>query len=204
VIGAPSALDSAVAKIAGKMVFETRSQYKTTQTGSKYPSREPEYKTQAVEQLTLTPAEAKKYVLPTRESQAFNLTAEEKIAWDKTRVNLAAAMPELKKLSDKAITEKIMDRQWIADTISTLREKDRIFTEIAQKSAANRVASDAANQAALKRELALNQLMDLQDKLTPARPVSSTAQGPKTREAQRNQLAPVYINLNNMARPDKP
>jgi hypothetical protein len=120
----------------------------------------------------------------------FDMDAAEKVAWNKTKIDFAEAVPDLKGLSDKAIASKMMDRQWIADTISNLREKDRVFNEMAQKSALNRAASDAANQAALRREQMLQQLMELQDNLRPARPVQKGGQGPKTRAFQRNMLTP--------------
>ena len=41
--------------------------------------------------------------------QNFALSAEERIAWEKTKVDLAAAVPELKGLSDKAIAGKIIE-----------------------------------------------------------------------------------------------
>lgn len=124
------------------------------------------------------------------------LSSEERIAWNKTKVDLAEADPGLKGLSDKAIANKMMDRQWIDETINKLREQDRIFNELAQRSAANRAASDAANQAALKREQMLTRLMELQDQLSTARPVSSGVQGPKTRAFQRNRLAAERENRN--------
>jgi hypothetical protein len=130
----------------------------------------------------------------------FDMDAAEKVAWSKTKVDFAEAAPDLKGLSDKAIATKMMDRQWIADTISNLREKDRVFNEIAQKSALNRAASDAANQAALKREQMLQQLMELQDNLRPARPVQKGGQGPKTRAFQRNMLTPEQEILNALAK----
>jgi hypothetical protein len=128
--------------------------------------------------------------------QNFALSASEKVAWEKTKVDLAAAAPELKGLSDKAVAEKMMDRKWIADTISNIQEKDRVFNEMAQKSALNRAASDAANQAALKREQNLQTLMQLQDQLRPARPNQKGGQGPKTRAFQRNMLSPEQEMLN--------
>lgn len=129
----------------------------------------------------------------------FDMSAAEKVAWKKTKVDLAEVAPELKGLDDKAIAAKMMDRKWIADTISNLREKDRIFNEIAQKSARNRAASDAANKAALERELMLNRLMELQDSLRPARPVQKGGQGPKTRAFQRNELIPPNPSINELA-----
>jgi hypothetical protein len=131
----------------------------------------------------------------------FDMTAAEKVAWNKTKVDFAAASPELKGLSDKAVAAKMMDREWIADTIRTLREKDQVFNELAQKSARNRAASDAANKARLDRELMLNQLMELQENLRPARPVQRGGQGPKTRAFQRNELIENTENQNAMLGP---
>jgi len=129
----------------------------------------------------------------------FDMSAAEKVAWNKTKVDLATVAPELKTLSDKAVANKMMDRQWIQDTINKLQEQDRIFNQLAQQSAKNRVMSDAANQAALKREKMLTQLMELQDNLRPARPVQRGGQGPKTRAFQRNELAPLTENQNQLA-----
>jgi len=131
----------------------------------------------------------------------FDMTAAEKVAWNKTKVDFAAAAPELKGLSDKAVAAKMMDREWIADTIRTLREKDQVFNELAQKSARNRAASDAANKVRLDRELMLNQLMELQENLRPARPVQRGGQGPKTRAFQRNELIENTENQNAMLGP---
>jgi hypothetical protein len=130
----------------------------------------------------------------------FDMDAAEKVAWNKTKVDFAQAAPDLKGLSDKAVAQKMMDRQWIADTIKNLQEKDRVFNEMAQKSALNRAATDAANQAALKREQMLQQLMELQDNLRPARPVQKGGQGPKTRAFQRNMLTPEQEILNALAK----
>jgi len=129
----------------------------------------------------------------------FDMSAAEKVAWNKTKIDFADASPELKGLSDKAVANKMMDREWIADTIRTLREKDKIFAEQAKKSQLNRASSDAANQAKLDRELMLNRLMDLQDSLRPARPVQKSGQGPKTRAFQQNKLAPLTENQNQLA-----
>jgi hypothetical protein len=185
-------LDSAIKKLTGGMVFETNTKFERVQVGTNAQGA-PVYEVRAV------PVD-ENFALPTRQSRAFDLTAEERIAWNKSKANLAQAAPELKGLSDKAVAAKMMDRQWIADTISNLREKDRIFNEIAQKSAFNRAASDAANQAALKREQMLQQLMELQDNLRPARPVQKGGQGPKTRAFQRNMLTPEQEIQNALAK----
>ena len=123
----------------------------------------------------------------------FDMTPEERIAWNRTKVDLAEADPGLKGLSDKAVASKMMDRQWIADTITKLREQDAAFNMLAQRSATNRAASDAANAAALRRAQLMDQLIALEDSLRPARPTSTGGQGPKTRAAK-NRLIVNPIN----------
>lgn len=119
------------------------------------------------------------------------MTAEEMIAWNKTRVDLAAADPGYAKLSDKAITEKMMDRKWVGDTIQKARDQAKAFEEIAAR------AKDAQSKrdAIAKRD----QLMDLLETLEakyaqPRAGLQPKFQGPKTREAKRNALAPQSEN----------
>jgi hypothetical protein len=117
------------------------------------------------------------------------MTAEEMIAWKKTRVDLAAADPGYAKLSDKAITEKMMDRKWVGDTIQKARDQAKAFEEIAARAK----DAQAKRDAIAKRD----QLMDLLDTLEAqyARPrPTPSPQGPKTREARRNALAPANQN----------
>ncbi|NBX70346.1 MAG: hypothetical protein EBQ98_00310 [Actinobacteria bacterium] len=117
------------------------------------------------------------------------MTAEEMIAWKKTRVDLAAADPGYAKLSDKAITEKMMDRKWVGDTIQKARDQAKAFEEIAARAK----DAQAKRDAIAKRD----QLMDLLDTLEAqyARPrPTPSPQGPKTREAKRNALAPKSEN----------
>ena len=130
--------------------------------------------------------------------QAFALTPEERIAWNRTKVEVAEVLPELRGLTDKQIAGKMMDRKWIADTITKLREQDAAFNMLAERSALNRAASDAAGHAALKREKLLDQLIALEDRLRPPRPVSSGGQGPKTRAAK-NRLILTPEDLNALA-----
>ena len=132
--------------------------------------------------------------------QRFDLSAAEKVAWDKTRVDLAAVAPEFKSLSQKQLSEKMMDRQWVADAITKVQDKQRAFDDIAQRAQ----SADAIRKATIAREQMTDLLTTLEETFRQQRPVSSTAQGPKTRAAQRNQLRPVTIDLNNMARPDRP
>ena len=196
-----SALESAVQKMSGQMVFEPKTQYETVQTGS-YLNRAPMYETRPTEMLTLTPAEAKKYALPTRQGQAFAMTAEEKIAWNKAKADLAEVMPGMKALSDEAIAAKMMDRDWTAKAVQNARTKAE---QLAKQEAA--LAEQLANRDNLRlmareidaknKELARIQaerqsLMDLAEQmdetLRAPRPVSTGGQGPKTRAFQRNKL----------------
>jgi hypothetical protein len=116
----------------------------------------------------------------------FALSAEEKIAWDRAKVDLATAVPGFNKLSEKAILGKMQDRAWVADAIQKAQDQAKGFAEIARRSTDQIVAAKAeANRA---------QMMDLAESLGEnlrARPVAKMGQGPKTRAAQRlNQLAP--------------
>lgn len=117
------------------------------------------------------------------------MTAEEMIAWNKTRVDLAAADPGYAKLSDKAITEKMMDRKWVGDTIQKARDQARAFEEIAAR------AKDAQSKrdAIAKRDQLMDLLETLESKYAQPRPTPSP-QGPKTRAAKRNALAPQSEN----------
>ena len=124
--------------------------------------------------------------------QNFALSAEERVAWEKTKVDLAAAVPELKGLSDKAIAGKIMDREWASNAVAKARQQAQAFDEIAQRG-----ATDLARRAAAKqRDLQVDALTTLEEQLRPARPVSSGRYGPKTIEALRklNKLGPDNQN----------
>lgn len=119
------------------------------------------------------------------------MTAEEMIAWNKTRVDLAAADPGYAKLSDKAITEKMMDRKWVADTIQKARDQAKAFEEIAAR------AKDAQSKrdAIAKRDQLMDLLETLESKYAqPRAGLQPKFQGPKTREAKRNALAPQSEN----------
>jgi hypothetical protein len=124
----------------------------------------------------------------------FDMTAAEKVAWSKTKVDFAEAAPELKGLSDKAIANKMMDRKWVDGAIVKLREQAAAFDDISKRASNAQVARDAA----IKREKMLDVLADLEDSLLPARPVSSGIQGRKTREFNRNQMIANTKNQNAM------
>ena len=119
----------------------------------------------------------------------FDLTAAEKVAFDKTKVDLAAAAPEFKGLSDKTVAAKMMDRQWVQDAITKAQQKAKGFQSIVDR------ATDAQMQrnAAIKRDQMLDLLTDLEETLRQGRPVSGTLQGPKTRAFRANQMVPPEI-----------
>jgi hypothetical protein len=122
--------------------------------------------------------------------QLFALTPEERISWNKTKVDVAQVLPELQGLTDKAIASKMADRKWIADTITKLREQDQAFNMLAERSKTTQHMLDATK----KREILLDQLIALEERLRPPRPVSSGNQGPKTRAANRLIVTPENIN----------
>ena len=162
----------------------------------------------AVDKMTGTTtrnAAGEKVHIPPR---PFDMTPEERIAWTKTKVDLADVSPDLRGLSDKAIATKMMDRQWVQDTIKKLREKDAAFAEIDARRMAQLRAQDASfkgleaqmaaqrvmDAAAAKRAALISHLEDVQDNLATPRSISRrTVQGPVTRnflaEQSRNRLS---------------
>lgn len=180
---APTSLESAIQKLTGQVVPETNTSYKTTLVTPKSGAK-PYYR--------ITPKEGET-TFERGVSKAFDLTATEKIAWEKTKVDLAEAAPDLKGLSDKAIAKKMMDREWVAEAYSKAREKALMFDEIAKRAANEQTKFDAN----VKRDQMLDLLTTLEDNLRNARPdLSGKQQGPKTRAAKRNALAPD--NKNNL------
>jgi hypothetical protein len=138
----------------------------------------------------------------------FDLTAAEKVAWEKATVDIKDLGTGYTKLSDKAIAQKMMDRQWVAEAYTKAREKAAMFDEIAQRAANEQTKFDAG----VKRDQMLDLLASLEENLRAPRPTSAGGQGPKTRAAKRNALAPDnQNNLNEVPRieirgfgPDKP
>lgn len=116
--------------------------------------------------------------------QPFKLSAEEKISWDKRRVDALSIDPSLSKLNDRQIAEKMLDRKWVDEAIAKAREKAKGFDEAAKRDKdAQKIRAAQQNR---------DRLMDfaesLEEKIRTSRPVSSGSQGPKTREAIRNRL----------------
>lgn len=125
----------------------------------------------------------------------FDLTAAEKVAWEKTRVDLAEVAPGFKALNDKAIAEKMLDRQWVADAAQKARDKAAAFADIEARARTDQARAKAV--ADRERMMAVAESLD--EILRGPRPdVSGKQQGPKTRAARRNALAPD--NQNNLAR----
>lgn len=124
----------------------------------------------------------------------FDLTATEKIAWEKAKVDFAEVAPGFKSLTNKAIAEKMMDRKWIEETIVKAKQKAAMQDEIAKRGADDK----ARRAAAIERDKAIDTQEMLEERLRAMRPdVSGKPQGPKTRAAKRNALAPD--NQNNLA-----
>ena len=127
------------------------------------------------------------------EGKLFDLSATEKIAWEKAKVDFAEVAPGFKSLTDKAIAQKMMDRKWIEETVAKAREKAAMFDDLSKRVAGEQAKRDAA----IKRDQMLDVLAALEERLSAPRPTSSGIQGPKTRAAKRNALAPD--NQNNLA-----
>ena len=126
----------------------------------------------------------------------FDLTAAEKVAFDKTRIELAEAVPGMKALNDKAIAAKMQDRAWVQDAIGKAQDKARAFEDIAARATTERLRQDAL----MKREQMLDLLETLEGQFSKARPVKLGGQGPKTRAFQRNMLTPEQEIQNALAR----
>lgn len=114
----------------------------------------------------------------------FDLTAAEKVAWKKATVDIKDLGAGYNKLSDKAIANKMMDREWIEETIVKAREKAVLFDEQLKRD----VSAQAKRVAAINRDKMLDTAEMLEDNLQKSRPTSAGGQGPKTRAAIRNQL----------------
>ena len=126
--------------------------------------------------------------------QRFALSAAEKVAWDKTRVDLSEVAPGFKALSDKAIAEKMLDRAWVEQTAVKAREKAAAFEQMAA-----RAKDERARQTAMaNRERMMDLAEQMEDTLrAPRADVSGKQQGPKTRAFQRNMLRPGAADIEN-------
>ena len=148
------------------------------------------------------------------EGKLFDMTLAEKVAWERTKVDLATVDPGLSKLSDAQVAAKMADRQWVADTIQAARERLAALgrQEAAQAEAlANRnnlrqmgqeITARKAELEKIRADRAslMNSLEALEEQLRAPRPVELGGQGPKTRAAQA-EANPGRIN---MLAPDQP
>lgn len=115
----------------------------------------------------------------------FDMTAAEKVAWEKTKVDVSMVQPGFKAMTDKAIAEKMLDREWVAETARKAREKAEGFSQIAQR---NKNAA-TVQKALAEREKMMDLAEQMEDSLRMARPdLSRKQQGPKTRKAFRESL----------------
>lgn len=121
----------------------------------------------------------------------FDMTAAEKVAWNKTKVDLAEVAPGFKALTDKAIAAKMMDREWVAATAAKAREQAAAFAQIEARAKTDQARAKAA--ADRERMMDLADMLD--ENMRGARPdTSRKQQGRKTLEAKRNALAPDNQN----------
>jgi hypothetical protein len=151
-----------------------------------------------------TPATFEDFSTPLRtasqkisQGKAFDLDATEKIAWAKAKTDIAEIEPGFNKLSNKEVLERMMDRKWAADAIQKARDEAIAFEQIAARSKDAQVRATAQ----AKREQMMELAEMLEDNLRSARPdTSRKSQGPKTREARRNNLIQDVETKNKLAK----
>jgi hypothetical protein len=120
--------------------------------------------------------------------RAFDMTAAEKIQWGKSVLEgMTTAQGEavFGKLTPQQITTKMADRAFAENAVAKARQQAQAFEDIAARASTERQRQEAF----IKREQMLDLAEQLQDTLG-ARPVKRGGQGPKTRNFQRNRLAP--------------
>tara|TARA_R110000868_G_scaffold103112_2_gene284052 strand:- start:2757 stop:5207 length:2451 start_codon:yes stop_codon:yes gene_type:complete len=114
----------------------------------------------------------------------FDMTAAERVAWNKATVDIKELGAGFNKLDDKAIAQKMMDRQWVEGAIAKARQQEQAFADIAARAQNERMRQEAL----AKREQMMDLLDTLEAQYAKPRPTSGGGQGPKTRAAIRNQL----------------
>jgi hypothetical protein len=117
--------------------------------------------------------------------RTFDLTATERIAWNKVKADLAEVVPGMKTLSNESILNKIQDREWATNAVQKAREKAIAYEEIAARAKTQKDARDAI----ANRERMLDLAEQMEQTFSLPRPdVSRKQQGPKTRAAFREGL----------------
>jgi hypothetical protein len=183
-----STLRSAIDKLSSKSTTFEPTDTQKFRTGRFDETGKPIY---AYRQTSLTPVVEKG-------NRAFDLTAAEKVAFDKTKFYIAEVSPGFEKLSDKAIVSRMMDRKWVEDAVVQAREKSLALDQAAIRSRTPEMM-DARASAAQNAELArraeeaslqMKSTLDLlEDRLVKLRAdASGKRQGPKTQGAIRNNL----------------
>jgi hypothetical protein len=171
----PTALESAIQKMSGQVIEQPSTSYRTQtispKTGAKPYTR-----------IVKTEGET---TFERGVSQAFAMTAEEKIAWSKVKADLAEVVPGMKTLSNESILNRLQDVEWATNAVQKARDKAVAFEQIAARAKTR----DAQQQAIANRERMLDLAEQMENTLRVARPdVSGKIQGPKTRAAFREGL----------------
>jgi len=183
-----STLRSAIDKLSSRSTIFEPINIQKVKTGKFDKTGKPIY---AYRRTSLTPVVEKG-------NRAFDLTAAEKVAFDKTKLYIAEVDPSFKTLSDKEIVSRMLDRKWVEDAVVTARQKSLALDQAAIRSRSPEMM-DARASAAQNAELArraeeaslqMKSTLDLlEDRLVKLRAdASGKRQGPKTQGAIRNNL----------------
>jgi hypothetical protein len=171
----PTALESAIQKMSGQVIEQPSTSYRT-QTISPKTGAKPY--TRIVKKEGETTFER-------GVNQAFAMTAEEKIAWGKLKVDLGEVVPGMKTLSNETILNRLQDVEWATNAVKKAREKAIAYQEIADRAKTR----TAQREAIANRDRMYDTAEQMENTLRAARPdVSGKIQGPKTRAAFREGL----------------
>ena len=116
--------------------------------------------------------------------RGFDMTAAEKVAWNKTSVDLKTVSPEFSKLTDKQVLAKMQDREWVQDALNKAQQKAAMY-DVLERQSQDRLAQSLAR---INREKMLDVVEQLQDTLGSRPSSRGYGQGPKTRAFQRGLL----------------
>ena len=112
----------------------------------------------------------------------FDMTAAEKVVWERTKVDVASVQPGFKALTDKAIAEKMLDREWITETVKKARDRADAYTKIAERNKKR----ETIQTALAERERYTDIAEQMEEMLRVSRPSTTRKQqGPKTKAAIR-------------------
>lgn len=116
--------------------------------------------------------------------RGFDMTAAEKVAWNKTSIDLKTVSSEFSKLTDKQILAKMQDREWVQDALNKAQQKAAMY-DVLERQSQDRLAQSLAR---INREKMLDVVEQLQDTLGSRPSSRGYGQGPKTRAFQRGLL----------------